>query len=222
MVSALTKPDGSARSPGGFLDNHVIPGRQRWASKRALSTISLGPEGTGACDEAYPGRLAHPICKVAAADSAERLPAKSVVRAVKVRVPLGTVSVLDQVPLLAATVPREAPFSNTSTVVPASALPESVNVVGALPDGAVITGAAGACESIWITRTAELGEVPPRLRALAVNKYAPSLETVTVRVQVPDALVLVVPSDELSAKTSTVAPVWAVPDRVSVRLRVQL
>ena len=71
-------------------------------------------------------------------------------------------------PLLADTVPREDPFSNTSTVVPASAVPVSVNVVGALPIGAVMTGAAGARVSTWITRIAELGDVPPRLRALAV------------------------------------------------------
>ena len=69
-------------------------------------------------------------------------------------------------PLLAETVPREDPFSNTSTVVPGSAVPESVNVDPVLVIGAVMTGAAGARVSTWITRRAELGDVPPRLRAL--------------------------------------------------------
>jgi hypothetical protein len=50
----------------------------------------------------------------------------------------------------------------------ASAVPVSVNVVGALPIGAVMTGAVGARVSTWITRRAELGDVPPRVRAFAV------------------------------------------------------
>jgi hypothetical protein len=45
---------------------------------------------------------------------------------------------------------------------------------------------------------------------------------VTVRVQVPDAVVVVVPSDVASAKISTVAPSCAVPEIVSVALRLQL
>ena len=86
-------------------------------------------------------------------DIAEVFPAKSVVRAVYVRVPLDTpANVLDQVPVLEATVPCDTPFSNTSTVVPASAVPVNVNADGALPIGAVMTGAAGARVSIWITR----------------------------------------------------------------------
>jgi hypothetical protein len=104
-------------------------------------------------------------------ETGDVFPAMSVVRAVYVCVPVGVpVKGFDQVPPLAATVPRDDPSSNTSTVVPASAVPVSVNVVGALPVGAVMTGAVGARVSIWITRTAELGEVPPRLLALAVNR----------------------------------------------------
>jgi hypothetical protein len=88
-------------------------------------------------------------------------PAKSVVRAVNVRVPLGTpVNAFDQVPLPADTVPREDPFSNTSTVDPASAVPVSVNEVGALPAGPVMTGAAGARVSTWTTRRALLAWAP--------------------------------------------------------------
>jgi hypothetical protein len=39
------------------------------------------------------------------------------------------VNAFDHVPLLAATVPREAPFSKTSSVVPGSAVPARVNAV---------------------------------------------------------------------------------------------
>ena len=96
------------------------------------------------------------------------MPAKSVAFVMNVRVPVGTpLKVFDHVPLLAATVPRETPFSNTSIVVPGSAVPVSVNMLPVLVMGAVMTGAAGACVSTWIRRIAELGDVPPTVRACA-------------------------------------------------------
>jgi hypothetical protein len=57
-------------------------------------------------------------------------------------------------------VPRALPFSNTSTVVPGSAVPVSVKLVVAVVAGAVMTGGPGGRVSTWITRMLELGEVP--------------------------------------------------------------
>ncbi len=153
---------------------------------------------------------------VKTADSEDWLPAKSVVLAVKEPPP--ALIARDQVPLAAETVPRDWPFSNSSTVVPASAVPTSVKGL-MMP---VMTGGAGGRESTWITRSAELGEVPARLRALAVNRYAPSAGTVTIRLHVPAIEAVVVPNEAAPSKTSTVAPACAVPDSVSVRLRLQL
>jgi hypothetical protein len=120
--------------------------------------------------------------------------------------------------LAAETVPRDWPFSNSSTVIPASAVPTSVNGL-MMP---VMTGTAGGRESTWITRTAELGELPARLRAFAVNRYAPSAGTVTTRLHAPAIEAVAVPNEVAPSKTSTVAPACAVPDNVSVRLRLQL
>jgi hypothetical protein len=153
---------------------------------------------------------------VYAPENEDWLPAKSV--AFAVNEPPPAVSARDHVPFAAETVPRDWPFSNNSTVVPASALPNRVKGL-TMP---VMTGGAGGRVSTWITRTAELGELPARLRALAVNRYAPSAGTETVRLQVPEREAVALPKEVAPSKTSTVAPAWAVPDSVSVRLRVQL
>lgn len=127
--------------------------------------------------------------------------------AVNVGVPVGTpVNVFDHVPLLTATVPREDPFSSTSTVDPGSAVPDIVNDGPELAIGAVMTGAAGAIVSTWITRMAEAGEEPPSVRAFAVNRYAPSAGTVTTRLQMPDSEAVAVPKEIAPSNTSTVAP----------------
>lgn len=149
-------------------------------------------------------------------ESADWLPAMSVVLAVNEPPP--ALSARDDVPLAAETVPRDWPFSNSSTVVPASAVP--ISVKGLMRP--VMTGAAGGRESTWITRTAELGELPARLRAFAVNTYAPSAGTVTVRLHVPVMEAVAVPNEVAPSKISTVAPAWAVPDSVNVWLRLQL
>jgi hypothetical protein len=103
-------------------------------------------------------------------------------------------------------------------VVPASAVPISVEGL-MMP---VMTGAAGGRVSTWITRSAELGELPARLRALAVNRYAPSAGTVTMRLHAPVIEAVAVPNEVPPSKTSTVVPACAVPDSVSVWLRLQL
>lgn len=153
---------------------------------------------------------------VKAAENGDWLPAKSVVLAVKEPAP--ALIARDQVPLADETVPRDWPFSKSSTVVPASAVPTSVNGL-MMP---VMTGAAGGRESTWSTRSAEFGELPARLRALAVNRYAPSAGTVTMRLHVPAIEAVAVPNEAAPSKTSTVAPACAVPESVSVRLRLQL
>lgn len=149
-------------------------------------------------------------------ESEDWLPAKSV--ALAVNEPPPALIARDHVPLAAETVPRDWPFSNSSTVVPASAVPTSVNGL-MMP---VMTGAAGGRESTWTTRTAELGELPARLRAFAVNRYAPSTGTVTVRLHLSAIEAVAVPNEVAPSKISTVAPACAVPDSVSVRLRLQL
>lgn len=151
-----------------------------------------------------------------AEENGDWLPAKSVVLAVNEPPPV--LIARDHVPLAAETVPRDWPFSNSSTVVPASAVPTSVDGL-MMP---VMTGAAGARVSIWITRRAELGELPARLRAFAVNRYAPSAGTVTMRLHAPVIEAVAVPNEVAPSKTSTVAPACAVPDTVSVWLRLQL
>ena len=125
-------------------------------------------------------------------------------------------------PPIAATVPREDPFSKTSTVDPGSAVPVKVNEDAVLVSGEVITGDAGATVSIWITRAAEAGEEPPSVRAFAVNRYAPSAGTVTIRLQVPDSVAVAVPNEVAPSNTSTVAPACALPESVRVRDRDQL
>ena len=137
---------------------------------------------------------------------ADALPAWSVALAVNARIPVGTpVNVFDHVPLLAATVPREVPFSKTSRVDPGSAVPDNVNDDPVLVIGVVITGAAGAIVSTLITRGPE-AEEPPSVRAFAVNRYAPSAGTVTVLLHVPDSEAVAVPNEIAPSNISAVAP----------------
>ena len=164
-----------------------------------------------------------PIWSVCAVEVLDTFPAMSVARAVYVRAPRATLlNAFVQLPFIAATVPWEMPFSNTSTVVPDSAVPVSVKLVPGLADGAVMTGGFGARESTCTTRSALAAEVPPPLRALAVSRYASSAGTVMIRDQVPVRVAVVVPNEVPPSKISTVAPAWAVPETVKDRVRAQL
>jgi hypothetical protein len=150
---------------------------------------------------------------------AETLPAMSRARAESVREPPGTPeNSRDQLPDGTATVPRETPLSNTSTVVPASAVPETVKSGGTeVPSaGAPITGAAGAVVSTRITRVADADEVPVAFDALALKRWSPSATADSIRVQLPEPFAIAVPTGVTSSKSSTVAFGVAVPANTSV------
>jgi hypothetical protein len=80
--------------------------------------------------------------------------------------------VRDHDPPGAATVPREAPFSKISMVVPDSAVPVSVNSVPelALSAGDTMRGAAGAVVSTRRTTYEDALELPVASLAVAVNR----------------------------------------------------
>src|ERR1044072_7002797 len=101
----------------------------------------------------------------------------------------------DQVPPDPATVPRDAPFSNTSTVVPLSTVPSRGNELGtdAPEAGDVNPGAGAATVSTWMTRIGDADDVPLALLARAETRCAPSVRS-TVRVHETPAFVTLVPS----------------------------
>ena len=85
---------------------------------------------------------------------------------------------------------------------------------------------AGALESIVIVRAAELGDALPAASvAMAVIVVLPSLSAAgvgTLNDQLPELSVVVVPSDEPSAKSSTELLASAVPVKLGVETSVRL
>src|SRR5690242_5609137 len=115
------------------------------------------------------------------------------------------------------------PFWKTSTVLPASAVPVNVNVVGAaaFSSGATNTGGAGAWVSTRSTNIEEVADAPEVAVAVAVTRWSPSGTPTAVAVQLPVVPVVVRARDLESAKISTVAPASAVPLNAIVVVRCQ-
>ena len=129
----------------------------------------------------------------------------------------------------AVAVPRDVSPSNTSTLLPASAVPLRVGVLSfvilsllltplSLSSIKSIVGFSGAVVSIVTVRDSELSLLfPARSVALAVSVCSPSLRALsseTVKLQLPSLLAVAVPRNLSPSNTSTVLPASAVPINV--------
>ena len=171
------------------------------------------------------GAAEAPTVTVRPKDWPDWLRAMSVARAVYVRFPVATPeSARDHVPSEAtASVPRDPPFSNSSSVMPGSPVPVRVKLVAtpAPSAGVVMTGGSGARVSTRTTTIGDDPDEPEASRAVAVRRWSPSLIAIAVDHE-PEPEAVVVPLRTESTKTSTVAFGAAPPLTSSVEEAVQL
>ena len=161
-----------------------------------------------------------------AAEAALRLPAASIALVVKAWLPSASVAVAKlQAPLpLAVAVPIWVAPSNTSTVLPAAAVPVKREWLAlVMPSPAVplsgeneaTVGAPGATVSTVTFSAAEaVLMLPAASIALLVKAWLPSASVAVAKVQAPLPLAVAVPIWVAPSNTSTVLPAAAVPARV--------
>src|ERR1700761_5660126 len=202
----------------------AVPARVRWlASVMPSPTVPLSGEKETTLGAA--GATVSTVT-VRAAEAVLTLPATSTAFEVKAWLPSARVPVANvQAPLaLAVAVPIWVAPSNTSTVLPATAVPARVRwLASVMPSPTVplsgeketTLGAAGATVSTVTVRAAEaVLTLPATSTAFEVRAWLPSARVPVANVQAPLALAVAVPIWVAPSNTSTVLPATAVPARV--------
>ena len=129
--------------------------------------------------------------------------------------PSVSVTVNEKFPVSAITVSTDVAPLNSSTVVPASAVPSIVNdCVLTVAGEVVIIGASGGMVSSVMNIADDASDVFDPSDAVTVNELAPSV-SVTVNEKLPESAVTVSPVDVPPLSSATVVPASAVPSIVN-------